>query len=270
MSRSSPTRSLAISVLFTLLLVACVAPPAQRSGLPGNVPVDEYPRELLDLAMAKGGLDWQRNDGPTPHHPELADVQIRWGDQPVAGFEPVDVAIRRGLNDYWVALIRPAEQSRFDAVRSWRDMLCFTAAASTLDPVGSALQRHGLSVRILPEDADPGDWLASGKVDFVVVPAADVAALLHDANGRYALERRLAFNHHQPYRFMVRDGETKLADYVRLGLVIADRDGSFEALFDRYHERLLDLLALSSRHILPLPYHGNSGERFVKSSCAAR
>lgn len=249
------TAPLLRTALPLLLLAVCglvnAASPTLRIVLPMIHPsAQEHARyfpALLRLALDKTAA----TDGPytIEHYPhELTSprqqaevrkdgvINVMWdGTNPQREHEllPVRVSLLRELNDYRVFLIRADQQERFRAVRTLDDLRQFKAGVGVNWPSADILRRNGLPVvtSISYESLFP--MLALKRFDYLPRGAQEAwgEQELHAKEG-LVVESTIFLHYHVPHYFFVSHANPELAARIERGLKLAQKDGSWDKLFN--------------------------------------
>ncbi len=152
-----------------------------------------------------------------------------------AELRAVKVSLLRELNDYRVFLIRKGDQPRFDTVRSLADLRRLKAGAGVNWPSTDVLRANGLPVEAAIAYESLFPMLGAGRFDYLPrgVYEAWYEQREHAAAG-LAIERRLFLHYHVPFHFFVHRDDVALAERIERGLQMAQRDGSFDRLFNSF------------------------------------
>jgi len=180
-------------------------------------------------------------------------------------FIPVRLPIDRGLLAYRLFLVRQADLPRFAAVRNLDDLRALRAGlgkdwadidilrASNL-PIVEGRTYDGLFA-----------MLAAGRFDYFS-RAADEAMREQDErqskHPQLVVEPTLLLHYPLPlYFFLRRDAEGEaLAKRIEAGMEIMIKDGSLDALFERYKRDVISKAHLKQRRIIKIPNPGLSPE----------
>ncbi|UTY56772.1 transporter substrate-binding domain-containing protein [Massilia sp. erpn] len=163
-------------------------------------------------------------------------INVMWdGTNPQREREllPVRISLLRELNDYRVFLIRADQQERFRAVRTLDDLRQLKAGVGVNWPSADVLRRNGLPVvtSITYESLFP--MLAVKRFDYL--PRGTHEAWgeqeLHAKDG-LVLESTIFLHYRVPHYFFVSRNNPQLADRIERGLKLAQKDGSWDKLFN--------------------------------------
>jgi hypothetical protein len=148
---------------------------------------------------------------------------------------PVRISLLRQLNDYRVFLIRRDDERKFAAVRTIEDLRKFSAGAGVNWPSTDVLRANGLRVvtSIAYEYLFP--MLAVKRFDYMPRGIHEVwyEQQVH-ADKSFVIEQTIFLHYSVPYYFFVSRENIALAARIERGLQIAQKDGSFDALFNSF------------------------------------
>lgn len=171
---------------------------------------------------------------------------------------PVDIL--KGLLGYRVCLINPAN---FPA---GVDNIAELSIGQGLNWSDVEIYRFNeLQVRQAPSFEALFDMLAAKRFQCLPLGADEVAFTWREKKEAYPflqLESRLLIYYDHPVHLQVSKKHPELARRLALGLTRLQQNGRFEQLFNEYHARDLELLALSQRRIFCLvsPYLPLAGQ----------
>ncbi|MEN3031055.1 hypothetical protein [Chromobacterium amazonense] len=97
--------------------------------------------------------------------------------------------------------------------------------------------------------------LSDGRIDWFplsVLEVFDEFQLFHSNYPALKVEQRLLFYYPWPYYFFCSRRNPLLADRLRLGLARMRADGSFDAIFWKYHPKVLQLARMKERRLIVL------------------
>lgn len=230
-------------------------------GIDANDQRYEYPRQLLELALAKAGsaLKVVQVGGMTQTRlaAEVGEgrldvliLPMSWPSNAV--IEAVRTPLRRGLLGVRLLLARADRAAGLARVRDLAELrtrYTMGYGADWLDRPAFA----PLGFRVVPGASYTGlfDMLRAGRFDFLSRGVNEVFAELDSPTlGReLALVPGLAMSYPLDDYFYVRLGNRALSDLLTQGLARARADGSFEALFRRFHGAALKRAELDKRRI---------------------
>jgi len=275
-----------------LMLAACVvASLAAHAGetivrFPrGANPTDfryNYPVRILQLALDKTAAE----DGPAravqaaePMTNARIQAEIeRGGLIDIANYPPsrelsqrlhvIPICIRKGILGIRIFIIDRKQAPRFAAIHTL-DELKPLAAGQLKDWLDTKVLRgNGLPVVTTEYYEDLFEMLATGKFDYFPRGVHEPYREIEPRALRFPdlmVEETLALNYPLPDYFVVRKGNTALANRVQRGLERAIADGSFEAAFQKEFAESLRRAKLAQRNVIylenpevgPLPNAGD-------------
>lgn len=172
-----------------------------------------------------------------------------------ARFLPIKVDILRGVLGYRIFLIDGRAQARFEQVHTLEDLRRWKAGFGSQWADIAILQENRLPVNGVADAALLIPMLMGGRFDYFPRGINEAWVELqanHRQYPRLTVEHSLALFYPYPVYFFVRKDNTRLADRIQRGLDAALKDGSFKALFQKYHKDLLRKTALGRRRIFTL------------------
>jgi ABC-type amino acid transport substrate-binding protein len=184
-------------------------------------------------------------------------LDVAWGSTSTereAQLLPIRVDLRKGLLGYRIALIHAARQPEFEQIqgladlqryrvgqgRGWGDLKVYRAAGI---PQSEALYESLYGM------------LSDGRIDWFplsVLEVFDELQLFHPNYPALKVEQRLLFYYPWPYYFFCSHRNPLLADRLRLGLARMRADGSFDAIFWKYHRNVLQRARMKERRLIVL------------------
>jgi hypothetical protein len=168
---------------------------------------------------------------------------------------PIRISLLRQLNDYRVFLIRREDLPKFAAVRSIDALRKYSAGAGVNWPSTDVLRANGLPVvtSIAYEYLFP--MLAVKRFDYMPRGIHEVwfEQQVHADKG-FVIEPTIFLHYSVPYYFFVSRDNSALANRIERGLQIAQKDGSFDALFLSFpaFRRSLDEIKAGKRRVFEL------------------
>ncbi|MES2130088.1 MAG: hypothetical protein V4463_22685 [Pseudomonadota bacterium] len=146
---------------------------------------------------------------------------------------PVRISLLRNLNDYRLFLIRAEDEDKFRAVHTLEDLRRLTAGTGVNWPSTEVLRLNGLPVvtSIAYEYLFP--MLAVKRFDYMPRGVHEVWSeqRIHAHEG-LVIEKTLFLHYPVPYYFFVSRSNPALAARIERGLHLAQKDGSFDRLFN--------------------------------------
>ncbi|HEY4080942.1 MAG TPA: transporter substrate-binding domain-containing protein [Burkholderiaceae bacterium] len=225
---------------------------------------DDYPVDLLTLALSKAGRHEQLQASAffmlqARSIRELEQgraMDVIWTMTSIEREEsmlPIRIPIDRGLLGWRLLMVRQDSLARFAHLRRLTDLQDLRAGQGADWPDTSILRKAGLTV---DESAHYGDLflkLAAGRIDYFPRGVNEIwGELQSHTEAGLAVDPRLALHYPTAMYFFVNKRDAALAADITRGLEKALRDGSFEALFQRYFGASIQRANLGERQILEL------------------
>jgi hypothetical protein len=146
---------------------------------------------------------------------------------------PIRISLLQELNDYRVFLIRHGDAPKFAHIRSLDQLRKLKAGAGVNWPSTDILRANGLPVvtSIGYEYLFP--MLRVGRFDYMPRGAHEAwSELQQHADDGFEVEPTIFLHYRVPYYFFVSRTRPQLAARIERGLKMAQKDGSFDALFN--------------------------------------
>ena len=163
-------------------------------------------------------------------------INVMWDGserQREAELLPVRISLLKELNDYRVFLIRSEDAPRFAAVRTLEDLRSLKAGAGANWPSADVLRFNGLQVETSAGFEYLFPMLRVKRFDYMPRGVQEAWAELQQHKGEGLMVERTIFLHYRvPFYFFVSRARPELADRIERGLRIAQKDGSFDRLFN--------------------------------------
>ena len=261
-----------LAVIWLCLRAPCLwAGPAQpplRAIYPGAATVTDvrasYYLKLLELALQKSGVPFDlRPNGQIMVSPRVVSVMEAGGEIDVLWSPavreleqrllPVRVPIDKGILGWRLLLIRSDERSAFAAIHTLAQLRAMTAGQ----------QRDWIDTRILKLNdlkvVGAGMYepmfkmLASDRFQYFPRGVGEIwdEQASHAALG-LEVEPHLALHYPSVSYFFVSPHNPALAQAIERGLRAALKDGSFDALFDKYNGAAIARAQLATRTVFEL------------------
>lgn len=175
-----------------------------------------------------------------------------------AQFRPIRLPVDRGLLGYRLLLIRQTDRARFAQVKSAADLRPLRAGVGQGWADIAILQNAGISVVEGSNYAGLFAMLAAGRFDFFSRSADEALREFgerHAAFPQMEIEPTLLLHYPLPrYFFLRRDAQGELlARRIEAGMEMMIRDGSLNALLQRYKGEIIARAAMTQRRIIRLP-----------------
>ncbi|WP_047243028.1 ABC transporter substrate-binding protein [Chromobacterium subtsugae] len=262
--------------MWRWLLLLCLAPAVlaaepMRVVYPVGDSADAFRyddiRELLRAALDKtadayGPYTLQPSGWPMDEERSLEElrrghaVNVAWSSTSEArelSLLPVRVDLRKGLLGYRIALIDGKRQPEFDQVHSRADLGRFLIGQGKGWGDIKVYQAAALRVSTGRYDMLFG-MLSQRRFDLLPRSVLEVFDEYRHFHGKYPnleVEQRLLFYYPWPYYFSCNRDDPALTERLRLGLARMRADGSFDAIFWKYHRDALRQARMSERRLIP-------------------
>lgn len=199
--------------------------------------------EALYLALTKTSEESERiqfNHHPIAVNRERARLLVKQGvldvvwsssnKQREEELTPVKFNLIRGINEYRLLLIRTADQSKFDQVKTVADLQRFKIGSGTQWSDTDVYRFNGLPLVTSYSYRPMFRMLSLKRFDYIARGLQEVESDLKNYESLgLAVEKNLAIHYPQPIYFFVSD--SNLAIRIQKGLELAQQDGSLDALF---------------------------------------
>lgn len=228
---------------------------------------ETYAVDLLDLALRKGGGDYQLQASPQPMSPGRAvyslkrndgEVQVIWSmttREREAELQPVRIPIYKGLIGWRIPLVRGEDRHLLAEVHDLADLRGYRFGQRSDWPDTPILRANNLEV--VTSTGYPGLYamLAAKRFDLLPleVVMADQERRRFAATGLdIALDEHLVLHYPSAFYYFTSRQRPELAETIRRGLEAAIADGSFERLFQQHFGATLRALNLERRTVIEL------------------
>jgi ABC-type amino acid transport substrate-binding protein len=212
----------------------------------------------FELQQSTHVMSWQRIAQELQHPVGRINVFARSTSPELEKqFIPVRLPIDRGLLGYRMFLVREADLPRFAAVRTLGDLRKLRAGQGK-DWIDVPILRNG-GITVIEGSTYRGLFamLDAGRFDFFSRGIDEAGREFQERRATYpnmALEPTLLLQYPLPlYFFLRRDAEGKLlAQRIEAGMEMMIKDGSLNALFQKYKGESIRSGALHKRRVLHL------------------
>lgn len=177
-------------------------------------------------------------------HPDLNEKMI-----------PIPILADRGVHGYRVLLIRADRQAEFDNVRNLDDLRQFSVGQGANWGNIKILEHNRLTVVTSSIYDNLFPMLMAGRFDYFSRSVLEAPVEMKAFESKFpgmAVERNLVLHYRFPVVFFVTKSEPQLAQRIKTGLKMMEKDGSLNELFERHFRRSLAQLNLGSRRIIEL------------------
>lgn len=172
-------------------------------------------------------------------------------------FLPIRLPVDRGLLGYRLLLIRQADRARFAQVKTVADLRPLRAGVGQGWADIAIVQNAGIGVVEGSNYAGLFAMLAAGRFDFFSRSADEALRELNERHAAYPqmeIEPTLLLHYPLPrYFFLRRDAQGELlAQRIEAGMEMMIRDGTLNALFQRYKGDIIATAAMKQRRVIKL------------------
>lgn len=167
----------------------------------------------------------------------------------------VRIPVSKGLLGFRVCLIRAGEEGKFEKIHSMGDWLTsgLTIGQGTHWPDTPILESNSIKVVKSVRYKPLFKMLEKKRFDCFPRSVNEVLSEFEKLeNDKLVIEQHLLFQYRLPTFFFVNKENLLLAKRIERGLKMAIEDGSFDELFDKYHQDTLKKLNISQRKIISL------------------
>ena len=187
----------------------------------------------------------------------LHSINVIWNPTSVEmeqRFSAIRIPLRKGLLGYRIALIRQQDQSKIDQIKTVDDLKKFTLGQGVGWTDNLLYEAQGIHVDQAPY-AQLFKMLSMHRFDIFPRGVGEIfAEYAQNAqdNPQLAIEKNLLIYYPFPYYFFFNKKDIALKDRVEAGLQIMRKDGSFDAVFNKYHRASIEKANLKGRRMLRL------------------
>ena len=167
---------------------------------------------------------------------------------------PIRIPIYKGLIGWRLFLIHAGQQSTFDEIDSLSGLQKLTAGQGHDWPDSYILNNSHIDVMSSSKYERLFEMLDKERFNFlprsIIEIWDELAARLHY---NIAVEKRILLRYPAAIYYFVHKNNAQLATDIQRGLQLAIEDGSFEQMFLKHNEWLIEKACLNERHIIDLP-----------------
>ncbi|MEP4547366.1 MAG: amino acid ABC transporter substrate-binding protein [Saccharospirillum sp.] len=167
---------------------------------------------------------------------------------------PIRIPLRKGLLSYRIALTRAENQPKIDQVQELEDL----AQLSLAQGIGwgdiLVFEANGLRVST-SEYESLFRMIDAGRVDIFprgIGEVFDEWEMRREVLPNLTIEPNLLLYYPWPYYFFVKKDNAALAERLETGLLRMIDDGSFDAIFWRFHGEAIERARLQERRVIEL------------------
>lgn len=207
---------------------------------------DYYFTHLLMLALAKTESQYgkvslvelsnRKTDKRLQSELLAKNIDLLWSPtspELEAELLPVKISLLKELNNYRLLLIRPEIQSEFSRVKTLNDLRQFKGGMSAQWVDAHIMQANGLPLVKAVGYGKLFKMLAAKRFDYFSRGLYQIQTEVNFyPNLHLAIEKDLMLHYQNEVYFFVNKDNKALAERLRLGLEMAQKDGSFDVLFN--------------------------------------
>jgi hypothetical protein len=224
-----------------------------------------YIQRLMHAALARCGRPYQTRQAPTLMVQSRALLELARPEPTIDVFWtmsnaererkllPVRIPIERGLIGWRIALVRRADLERWKDVRRLDQLAAYNAGQMHDWPDTEILRTNGLPVQTSTHFQGLFSMLALGRIDYFPRSLLEIAAERDEhQHMKLEIEPHLLLHYPAALYFFVAPSRPRLAEDLSRGLERMQADGSFEQMFRKQFDGVLDRLNLGKRRVLQL------------------
>lgn len=187
-------------------------------------------------------------------------VNVVWSSTSVqkeAEFLPIRIPLRKGLLGYRIALIAKGSQSRIDQATTLAELRQFTVGQGTGWGDVDIYKANGFAVRTA-QYGNLFDMVDNGRFDLFPRGIGEIFpefALHAKENANLAIEKNLLIYYPWPYYFFFNKHDAALKQRIEAGLRRMLKDGSFDAIFQKFNGAAIRQADLKNRRVIRITNH---------------
>ena len=230
------------------------------SPLESTSAIDEYPIQLLSLALDQTGVNYQLK----PSEKQLSkgkaldrlqdnrEINIVWGmtnEQREKDFLPIRIPIFKGLSGWRLLLIRQDMAERFAYIQQLEHLVKLSPLQGRDWPDTKILQANGFDVVTERTHKALMRMLSKAQGDFFPRSIIEVWEELakSDLENQIQIQPTLGVRYPTAIYFFVNKKSVPLANLIEKGLEKAIKNGTFEALFIENYADYIDKTQIEQR-----------------------
>lgn len=227
--------------------------------------IEEYPLQLLSLALAETGVNYQlipsekmlRKTKALARLKDNREVNIVWGmtsPQREQDFLPIRIPIFKGLIGWRLLLIRSDMSARFKYIQNLEQLVKLAPLQGRDWQDTKVLQSNGFDVVTERNQADLLNMLSRAQGDFFPRSIVEIFDELASSASEYELKIQPTLGLYYPAAvyFFVNKRSAPLAKLIEKGLEKAIENGKFEALFMEKFQDSIQKADIKNRTFYPL------------------
>ncbi|MFT6993085.1 MAG: hypothetical protein ACJASL_005087 [Paraglaciecola sp.] len=227
--------------------------------------IDEYPLQLLSLALEQTGVNYQLKPSDNVLSKGKAidrlqdnrEINIVWGmtnPQREKDLLPIRIPIFKGLIGWRLLLIRQDMAERFTYIQQFEHLVKLSPLQGRDWPDTKILQSNGFEV--ITERTSPAmmDMLGNAQGDFFPRSIIEIWEELakSDVANQLQIQPSLGIHYPAAIYFFVNKKSVPLANLIERGLEKAIKNGTYEALFVENYKTYIDKAQIENRKFYQL------------------
>jgi hypothetical protein len=227
--------------------------------------IDEYPIQLLSLALDQTGVNYQLrpSENILPKGKAIdrlkdnREINIMWGMtnlQREKDLLPIRIPIFKGLIGWRLLLIREDMAERFTYIQKLEHLVKLSPLQGRDWPDTKILQSNGFDVITERTQDALMTMLGNAQGDFFPRSIIEIWEELakSDAVNKMQIQSSLGIQYPAAIYFFVNKKSVPLANLIERGLEKAIKNGTFEALFVENYKAYIDKAQIEQRTFYPL------------------
>lgn len=169
-------------------------------------------------------------------------------------FSTIRFPLRKGLLGYRVLLINKENQQKFNQLKTPEDLKKVSLGQGVDWNDNAIYENYGIRV-IQGKYAQLFKMLTANRFDGFPRGVGEILNEYEKNKDRHpelTIEKNLLIYYPFPYYFFFNKQDTALRDRIEAGLRIMQKDGSFDAIFNKYHQDAINKLNLKGRNVIRL------------------
>ena len=227
--------------------------------------IEEYPIQLLSLALAQTGVNYELKHSENiltkgkalDRLQDNREINIVWGmtnAQREKDLLPIRIPIFKGLIGWRLLLIRQDMAGRFKYIQKLEHFVKLSPLQGRDWPDTKILQYNGFDVITERTSSGLMKMLSNAQGDFFPRSIIEVWEELagNDVINRIQVQPTLGIHYPSAIYFFVNKKSVPLASLIEKGLEKAINNGKFEALFVKHYQAYIDKSEIENRTFYPL------------------
>ena len=185
------------------------------------------------------------------------DINVIWNptsEELEQRFSAIHISLRKDLLGYRVALIHKDNQHKIDQIKTLNDLKTISFGQGVEWSDNAIYEFHGIQV-VQAQYSQLFKMLDANRFLFFPRGVGEILSEYDNnikGNPNLAIEKNLLIYYPFPYYFFFNRNDKAIKDRVEIGLRLMQKDGSFDAIFNKYHQVAIEKLNLKNRRIIRL------------------